>query len=61
MAALSEPIVIDDVAHVVTASIGVTLANPGSSPDAVLREADSAMYEAKRLGKNRTVISGAAG
>jgi diguanylate cyclase (GGDEF)-like protein/PAS domain S-box-containing protein len=59
MAVVSEPIVVGDVAHVVTASIGITLARPGASPDVVLRDADAAMYRAKSLGKNRTVISGA--
>ena len=36
-------------------SIGVTLAHPHESIDDLLRRADSAMYEAKRLGKDRVV------
>ncbi|SDS15503.1 diguanylate cyclase domain-containing protein [Pseudomonas oryzae] len=38
---------------VVTASIGVALADPRSSVDSLIREADSAMYEAKGSGKGR--------
>ncbi len=35
-----------------TASIGVVLAEPGESPDELLRTADHAMYRAKQLGKD---------
>jgi diguanylate cyclase (GGDEF)-like protein len=38
----------------VTASLGVTSSNEGQK-DALIAEADVALYEAKRLGKNRTV------
>lgn len=40
----------------VTASIGVvSFTSPLGDPDAVIRAADEAMYEAKRTGKNRVV------
>lgn len=39
-------------------SVGVAwFASPPSSPDEVLRRADEAMYEAKRSGKNRIVVT----
>lgn len=38
----------------ITASIGASLGEPGEAkPDALLREADTAMYEAKRKGRDR--------
>lgn len=37
-------------------SIGATMARPGRSPDDVLRDADRAMYAAKRTGRNRIVV-----
>ncbi len=39
------------------ASIGVALAGPGEEADTVLRDADLAMYEAKRAGGERVVVS----
>jgi diguanylate cyclase (GGDEF)-like protein/putative nucleotidyltransferase with HDIG domain len=43
-----------------TISFGIaTFPLHGSSPDALLRAADQALYAAKRLGRNRTVISSA--
>jgi predicted signal transduction protein with EAL and GGDEF domain len=36
-----------------TASIGVALSRPGSTPDQLLHDADQAMYGAKRAGKGR--------
>jgi diguanylate cyclase (GGDEF)-like protein len=38
---------------VVGASIGITLESPGTSSDQLLRNADLAMYTAKRMGKGR--------
>ncbi len=50
-AQLSRPFVISDGAHSVTASIGVAVARAGQgAPDALLRDADAAMYRAKRKG-----------
>ncbi len=54
--ALREPIEIDGTAHVVTVSIGATFARAGDDPEATLRDADSAMYDAKAMGKDRLVL-----
>ena len=52
--ALSLPIQLDEHEVLVTASIGIKCAPPGSTDaDALVSEADAAMYEAKRAGKNR--------
>jgi diguanylate cyclase (GGDEF)-like protein/PAS domain S-box-containing protein len=39
----------------ISLSIGVTLALPGESSDALIARADAAMYEAKRVGRNRVI------
>ncbi|BEP14218.1 hypothetical protein acdb102_25290 [Acidothermaceae bacterium B102] len=54
--AVSQPILVDGRSFVVTASIGLTFAASDSDPDVVLRNADSAMYQAKRAGKNRCEV-----
>ncbi len=41
----------------IAASIGLAVATPGSDADTVLRDADPAMYEAKRSGGERVVVS----
>ena len=43
-----------DAVHV-TVSLGVAELASEQTPEALLNRADQAMYEAKRLGKNRTV------
>ncbi|HEU0102672.1 MAG TPA: EAL domain-containing protein [Mycobacteriales bacterium] len=53
--ALSLPIELAGVEHVVSTSIGVALGVPGSTAEDLLREADSAMYEAKSRGRNNAV------
>jgi diguanylate cyclase (GGDEF)-like protein len=49
---LSEPIVVDGREHTVTVSIGICVAQPGSTADGMLSEADTAMYETKTHGRN---------
>ncbi len=46
----------DGVALTVEASIGVASASPGQSTDELLRDADVALYEAKRGGKGRHML-----
>jgi diguanylate cyclase (GGDEF)-like protein/PAS domain S-box-containing protein len=61
--ALGQPINVDGRDHHVTVSIGISytravhLGRTGaSSADAVVKEADSAMYRAKRMGRNRMEV-----
>ena len=50
---LAEPVMIDTHRMVCTASIGVTLFNgQRTPPDALLRQAELAMYKSKKLGRN---------
>jgi len=50
---LSEPIALGDQVFHLTASIGIAMAPyDDSQPDNLIRDADTAMYEAKRRGKN---------
>jgi diguanylate cyclase (GGDEF)-like protein len=54
---LSEPVAVGDAHLAVTASVGVVMAADGSiSPAALLRDADNAMYEAKRSGRNQVTL-----
>jgi diguanylate cyclase (GGDEF)-like protein/PAS domain S-box-containing protein len=54
--AVGTPITIDGRDFVVGASIGVARGSSGDRPVALLRDADTAMYEAKRNGRNETVV-----
>jgi PAS domain S-box-containing protein len=54
--ALREPITIHGIDHVVTVSIGITFAHAGDDPEQALRNADTAMYQAKTHGKNHHEI-----
>jgi diguanylate cyclase (GGDEF)-like protein len=54
---LSAPVAVGGGQLVVTASIGVVITTDGStSPAALLRDADNAMYEAKRSGRDQVVL-----
>jgi diguanylate cyclase (GGDEF)-like protein len=50
---LSKPIQIEEATVMISASVGVTLADDESTAEELLRMADMAMYAAKRNGKNR--------
>jgi diguanylate cyclase (GGDEF)-like protein/PAS domain S-box-containing protein len=49
--AVGEPLVLGAVEHAITASIGICVAQPGTTPHDLLRDADTAMYQAKLQGK----------
>ncbi|WP_413801611.1 putative bifunctional diguanylate cyclase/phosphodiesterase [Streptomyces iranensis] len=54
---LSQPYRVESGTEVrVAASIGVAFAEPGTSPGALMRNADLAMYRAKAAGKNRVEL-----
>jgi diguanylate cyclase (GGDEF)-like protein/PAS domain S-box-containing protein len=53
LSALTQPYQIAGKEALVSASIGMTIARPGVTPDELLHQADKAMYEAKRAGKAR--------
>jgi diguanylate cyclase (GGDEF)-like protein/PAS domain S-box-containing protein len=54
--ALTQPIQFFEQEHVVTVSIGITFARPDEDAEGALRDADSAMYRAKALGRDRCEI-----
>jgi diguanylate cyclase (GGDEF)-like protein len=52
--AASLPIDVDGVATTVTVSVGIAMvADPDVAPEAIIREADAAMYRAKERGRSR--------
>ena len=53
--AASQPVTTPSGPVSTTLSIGVTLAKPDESTDALVARADSAMYRAKQTGRNRVV------
>jgi predicted signal transduction protein with EAL and GGDEF domain len=53
---LTRPIRWEDGYHVISVSIGVTFATPGSPAEDLLRDADAAMYRAKQAGRNRVAV-----
>jgi diguanylate cyclase (GGDEF)-like protein len=55
LAAVAEPVEISGSSAHVGASIGLAMRQVGSTIDALMREADVAMYAAKAKGKNRVV------
>jgi len=50
--ALAEPFMVGANEHYLTASVGAALGRPGASSEALLRDADAAMYHAKEKGGN---------
>ncbi|MCW2566369.1 MAG: diguanylate cyclase [Mycobacterium sp.] len=53
LAAFGDPVTLAGRDHLVTVSVGVAVAGPGlDGPEALLRAADVAMYEAKAAGRN---------
>jgi PleD family two-component response regulator len=60
LAALRTPVPLGDRSVVVGASIGIALAHQELDGDALLRQADAAMYAAKTGGKNTASLYGMA-
>ncbi|RBY93673.1 hypothetical protein DQ237_17035 [Blastococcus sp. TF02-8] len=56
LAAMRLPVQVAGHTVTVTASIGGALADPGCTPDRLLHRADTAMYRAKRTGKNSRAL-----
>lgn len=50
---LDEPVQLGADSVKITASVGVCLAEPGSTPEEVVRDSDAAMYRAKSTGRGR--------
>jgi diguanylate cyclase (GGDEF)-like protein/PAS domain S-box-containing protein len=55
-ASLCEPFLDGNDQYSLTVSIGVALPAPGASAEDLLRDADTAMYDAKAAGRNRHVV-----
>jgi diguanylate cyclase (GGDEF)-like protein len=56
-AGISQPVTIGDAQLVITASVGIVVtADADAAPAALLRDADNAMYEAKRHGRDQVVV-----
>lgn len=56
MESIREPISINDQLHYLSGSIGISIfPHDGHTPDKLVHNADVAMYEAKRIGKNAYV------
>ena len=53
---ISEPMTLPGRKLSVTASIGIAVANADAQPVQLLREADAAMYRAKRAGRGRVML-----
>ena len=56
LGAVRAPFTVDGDEVFATASIGIALADDASTPDDLLRDADSAMYRAKALGRDRVEL-----
>ena len=53
---IEAPLSVDGEDRTLSASLGIAIGAPGSTADALLRDADAAMYEAKQNGKARFEI-----
>jgi len=53
VAAMEEPFALDGARHVVTATVGIAIADSASDPETLLSNADAAMYRAKAAGRSR--------
>jgi diguanylate cyclase (GGDEF)-like protein/PAS domain S-box-containing protein len=58
LAAVSQPYDVDGKEIVVGASMGLTVAGPTTDPEALVREADQAMYASKAAGRGRITVFG---
>lgn len=54
--AMAAPFEVEDQTLDLTLSVGIAMAEPDDDSEAVLRDADLAMYEAKAGGRNQTVV-----
>ena len=54
--ALSRPVVAEGLSYRIGISVGLTMSQPTSTVDSMLREADSAMYAAKRGGRHQVAV-----
>jgi diguanylate cyclase (GGDEF)-like protein/PAS domain S-box-containing protein len=50
---LAAPVLVEGQEVIASASIGIAVSEPAATPDTLLRDADTAMYEAKDAGRNR--------
>lgn len=57
-ASLSEPVLVGGRRLVMSASIGVAVAQPGSDAEALMRDADAATYQAKATRRDTEVFLG---
>lgn len=57
LASIESPFEVGGEAITVTASIGLAVARPGVTAEALLRSADGAMYRAKAAGRNQAVVT----
>ncbi len=57
VAALAAPVPSANGSFQVAASVGGVMARPGVAPLKLLNDADAALYDAKRLGRSRAVVS----